>query len=168
MKSLLTTVLFILVTAFSVNAQKVAPGLASLLNSYYEIKSALVNSDAATTSAKAREFITASNYVAMKTIPADKLNTFTSIQKKLASDAANIVAAKDINKQRDYFAGFSLNLYSLAKMVKLSDQPIYHAYCPMKKMYWLSNEKSIENPYYGKMMLTCGNITETINSQPNL
>lgn len=167
MKSLLTTVLFILVTAFSVNAQKVAPGLASLLNSYYEMKTALVNSDAATTSAKACEFITASNHVAMKTIPADKLNTFTSIQKKLVSDAAHIAATKDINKQRDYFAGFSSNIYSLAKIVQLSDQPVYQAYCPMKKMYWLSNEKSIENPYYGKVMLTCGNITETISLQSN-
>ena len=167
MKSLLTTVLFILVTVFSVNAQKVAPGLASLLNSYYEMKNALVNSDATTTSAKAGEFITVRNHVDMKAIPADKLHTFMSLQKKLASDAAHIAATKDINKQRDYFAGFSLNLYSLAKMVQLSGEPVYQAYCPMKKMYWLSDKKSIENPYYGKVMLTCGNITETINPRSN-
>jgi hypothetical protein len=32
----------------------------------------------------------------------------------------------------------------------------------MKKMYWLSSEAAIKNPYYGKMMLTCGSVTETI------
>jgi hypothetical protein len=29
-------------------------------------------------------------------------------------------------------------------------------------MYWLSSEAVIKNPYYGKAMLTCGKVTETI------
>ncbi|MEO5999972.1 MAG: hypothetical protein ABIN89_24245 [Chitinophagaceae bacterium] len=70
--------------------------------------------------------------------------------------------SKDINKQRDFFADFSLNFLSLAKTVKISEQPVYEVYCPMKKMYWLSNDTSIRNPYYGMAMLTCGNITGTI------
>lgn len=167
MKSLLTTVLIFLIAALSVNAQKAVPGLSSLLTSYYQMKNALVNSDATTTSSKAGDFIKASNHVDMKAIPADKLNAFMPLLKKLVSAAEHIAGTKDINKQRDYLAGFSIDFYSLAKIVKLSDQPVYQAYCPMKKMYWLSNEKSIENPYYGKAMLTCGNITETINPQSN-
>jgi hypothetical protein len=163
MKSFLTAVLFIMTTAFSVNAQKVSQTLTSLLNSYYEIKNALVNSDAATTSVKAGEFIKTSDSIDIKTIPADEMNAFMSLVKKLVSGAENIAGTKDINKQRDYFAGFSLDFYSMAKMVKLSDQPVYKAYCPMKKMYWLSNEKTIKNPYYGKKMLNCGSITETID-----
>jgi hypothetical protein len=99
----------------------------------------------------------------MKTIPADRQNAVLIIQIKLIADAGRIVAGKDIDKQRENFANLSLSLYSLAKLARLSNQPVYEAYCPMKKMYWLSSEKSIRNPYYGRMMLTCGNITETIN-----
>jgi hypothetical protein len=33
----------------------------------------------------------------------------------------------------------------------------------MKKAYWISEEKGIENPYYGTGMLTCGKVTETIH-----
>lgn len=32
----------------------------------------------------------------------------------------------------------------------------------MKKTYWISDEKKIRNPYYGKEMPDCGNITKTI------
>ena len=53
-------------------------------------------------------------------------------------------------------------MFALAKDVKLTDQPIYHAYCHMKKVYWLSAEAGIKNPYYGKTMLTCGKVTETL------
>jgi hypothetical protein len=31
----------------------------------------------------------------------------------------------------------------------------------MKKAYWLSRGKEIENPYYGSAMLSCGKIVET-------
>jgi hypothetical protein len=50
----------------------------------------------------------------------------------------------------------------MAKGVKLSSEPIYQQYCPMKKAAWLSNESAVKNPYYGSSMLTCGNVTDTI------
>ena len=140
MKFLSIALIFIL-SITSSRAQKAPVGSEPLLNSYYEIKDALVNTDAATASAKASEFIKASCSVDLKTIPVDKLAAFNILQKKLVSDAERIASAKDINKQRDFFATFSLNFYSLAKMVKLSDQPVYQAYCPMKKMYWESQPK---------------------------
>ena len=55
------------------------------------------------------------------------------------------------------------HMATLAKAVKLTGDPIYKQYCPMKKTNWLSNEKAIKNPYYGNAMLTCGNIAETIS-----
>jgi len=32
----------------------------------------------------------------------------------------------------------------------------------MKKATWLSSNKTIKNPYYGNAMLTCGQVTETM------
>jgi hypothetical protein len=146
MKSLFTVVLIALTAA--VAAQAPSP----LWNSYVAIKDALVNSDAATASVKAGEFI--------KT--ADDIKE-TNLRQKLVENAKSIAATKDIKEQRDQFAKLSQNFYSLVKSVKLSAQPVYQLYCPMKKQSWLSNEKNIRNPYYGTAMLTCGRVTETIN-----
>jgi hypothetical protein len=157
MKYLIMTWFVFLMAAFSVHAQTPA------LTVYFEMKEALVVADAVSASGKGGEFSKAINGLDIKTIPADKQADFIGIRRKLLLDATQIAATGDLDKQRKDFASLSLNFYSLVKLVKLSDQPIYHAYCPMKKLYWLSNEKSIRNPYYGRMMLTCGSITETIN-----
>jgi len=156
----LTTLLFFLVVAAAAHAQKSSSVLKPLLDSYYDIKNALVNSDAATTSAKAAGFAKAINDINIKTLTDSERGAFISLQNKLSLDAGNIAATKDIAKQRDYFEDFSLDFYSLAKAVKLTDQPVYLQYCPMKKASWLSESKAIKNPYYGSAMLTCGNVKE--------
>ena len=136
--------------------------LTQLLNSYYGIKNALVNSDAKTAATKAGELVKALSAVDMKALSETDMNTFMTLQDKLAFDAKHISENNGIAEQREHFSSLSNNIYKLAKAVKLSAQPVYQAYCPMKKMYWLSSEAAIKNPYYGKMMLTCGKVTETI------
>jgi hypothetical protein len=132
----------------------------SLLSSYYDIKNALVSSDAATASGKAEAFLKEISSMDAKIFSA--AGDFTSTQAKLSKVARQIAESKDIAKQREYFADFSANFYKLAKTEKLSAQPAYYQYCPMKKAYWLSASSDIKNPYYGKQMLTCGNVKETI------
>jgi hypothetical protein len=129
--------------------------LPQLLTHYYNIKNALVVGDANAASANALVFVKAVNSIDYKVISEGNIHT-------LANDAGKIAESKDIMKQRDYFANFSSNVATVAKSVKLTDRPIYQAYCPMKKAVWLSNEKAIKNPYYGSSMLTCGEIAETI------
>jgi len=129
--------------------------LPQLLTYYYNVKNALVAGDGASASANALAFTKTVNSVDYKVISEGNKHT-------LANDAGKIAETKDIKKQREYFASFSTNMAAVAKAVKLTDQPIYQAYCPMKKAYWLSNEKAIKNPYYGSSMLTCGQVTETL------
>ncbi len=129
--------------------------LSQLLNSYYDIKNALVAGNAATASLKAQEFVRATNSIDYKIISEGNINT-------LLKDATPISESKDIKEQRLHFANLSDNMYTIAKAVKLSDQPVYYVYCPMKKSYWLSNDKIIKNPYYGNAMLTCGSVKETL------
>jgi DNA-binding transcriptional regulator WhiA len=163
MKTLLITTHIMLITIFSFHIQQNSTDLTALLSAYYDVKNALVNSDALTAASNAGQFIKANNSLELKTLPGGKMNAFIAIQKNLITDAERIRTAKDLTKQREYFATFSQDFYSLAQIVKLSGQPVYQQYCPMKKMYWLSSETSIKNPYYGNAMLSCGRITETIN-----
>ena len=129
--------------------------LPQLLTHYYSIKNALVAGNANDATVAATAFVKAANTIDYKIISEGNLNT-------LVNDAGKISKAKDISKQRAYFANLSINMAAVAKAVKLTDKTIYYDYCPMKKTYWLSSEKAIKNPYYGSAMLACGEISETI------
>ena len=129
--------------------------LSQLLSSYYNIKNALVAGDAASAASNASEFVKTVNTIDYKTLSEGNINI-------LSKDAGRIAETKDLAKQRDYFANFSSNMETVAKSFKLSEQPVYLTYCPMKKASWLSSEKEIKNPYYGSAMLTCGEVKETL------
>lgn len=134
----------------------------SLLTSYYDIKNALVNANAATAASSAGGFSKTLDSIDMKSIPASEMKVFMDLQEKLAFDAQHISESKDITHQRDHFATFSANLFKLAKVVKLTKDLIYYDYCPMKKSYWLSDNAAIKNPYFGQQMITCGSVKEVI------
>jgi hypothetical protein len=143
-------------------AQDTKSPLNTLLSSYYDIKNDLIKSNSADAAAHSGEFLKAINAVDMKELPAADMTAFMPLKEKLAFDARHISESKDIAHQREHFASFSANFFKLAKAVKLTDQAVYYAYCPMKKSYWLSAEAAIKNPYYGSQMLTCGKVAETL------
>ena len=161
MKLIITTLAIFCISIVSVKAQK-GSNLTKILPAYYDIKNALVASDAKNSSLKATEFVQILKSIDSKELSESDSKVFIPLQEKLNSDAKSISENTNIENQRDHFATLSLSIYTLLKAVKISEQPVYQEYCPMKKMYWLSNEPAIKNPYYGKMMLTCGKVTVTV------
>ena len=137
--------------------------LSGLLTLYYDLKNALFRSDAVAASANARKLLDAINRADTKSLSASGFKIFSSLQSKLSYDARHIAEVQKIEHQREHFASLSINMYSLAKSIRLSMKPIYQDYCQMKKAYWLSDEKEIKNPYYGSQMPDCGDIKNTIN-----
>lgn len=136
--------------------------VSELLPIYYSIKDALVTGKADVAATKAGAFVKAINGIDMKVLfEADHI-TFMAVNEKLAFDAEHIAESKDLTHQRDHFKTFSDNIFTLAKAIKLSAQPVYQQYCPMKKAAWLSSEAVIKNPYYGSAMLTCGSVKATL------
>ena len=126
-----------------------------LLTSYYNLKDALVNSNANAAAASSEAFAKALNDIDKEIVKEESRNA-------LLSDANAISQTKDLKIQREKFATLSANMFAVAKTVKLSADPVYQQYCPMKKASWLSNNKAIKNPYYGSAMLTCGSVKETL------
>lgn len=157
MKKILSLILVlasITISSFAQESQQ-QNQLSQLLSQYYSIKDALVSGNNSTASTNAEQFIKTLNTIDYKVVSEGNVNA-------LLKDATYISESKDIKKQRDVFANLSSNMAALAKAVKLSSQPIYQAYCPMKKASWLSSEQTIKNPYYGSAMLSCGKVVETI------
>ena len=71
----------------------------------------------------------------------------------------------NIEHQREHFEILSNDIYDLVKTFG-GGQVLYKVFCPMynnnKGAFWISETKEIKNPYFGKAMLTCGNIKEEI------
>jgi hypothetical protein len=126
-----------------------------LLHSYYEIKNALVAGNANTASTSAEQFVKTTNGIDYKVISEGNINA-------LLKNATVISESRDLKVQRMHFENLSTNMFAVAKAVKLTTQPVYYAYCPMKKVYWLSSEAAIKNPYFGSAMPTCGKVVETL------
>ena len=129
--------------------------LSQLLSSYYNIKNALVTGDANSAASNADLFLKTANTIDFKVMSEGNVQI-------LSKDAGKISSTKDLKKQREYFVDLSSNIATVAKTLKLGNQPIYLQFCPMKKAAWLSSDKQIRNPYYGSSMLTCGEVTETL------
>jgi DNA-binding transcriptional regulator WhiA len=161
MKKLFSLTAVLVCLVLTIQAQTGAK-IPAVLTQYYAVKNSLVAGDAARAGTSATEFVKAVNAVDTKTLTATEQKLFQSLQAKLLADAGLIAASKDIAKQREIFALLSTNMISLAKTAKISDATIYVDYCPMKKSSWLSEDKSIKNPYYGSSMLACGSVKEMI------
>ncbi len=139
--------------SFAQDSTKAQP--AGLLNAYYKLKDALVSSNSNSAAVSAGELVNAIKGSDAAIVNENARNT-------LLQDAGAIFKSKDIKLQREKFASLSNNMFGLAKTVKLSADPVYQQYCPMKKASWLSNQQAIKNPYYGNTMLTCGAVKTTL------
>lgn len=137
-----------------------------ILNSYFDIKDALVKTDATGAVKKAADLNTMAKTIDKSKLNATEQNVWSKISNNVITHTENMAKSKDINKQRELFVSLSMEIYQLAKTVK-SDTTIYYQHCPMynggKGANWLSKESTIKNPYYGSKMMNCGSTTETLN-----
>lgn len=139
--------------------------LTAVYENYFAMKDALVKTDGATASSKAKELLAAINAVKMEELSTDEHIVWMKVMKDLAFDTKHIEETKSADHQRDHFTTLSKNMYALLKVSK-TGTPTYYQHCPMyndgKGADWLSKENAIKNPYYGSQMLSCGKTIETI------
>jgi len=69
-----------------------------------------------------------------------------------------------IAKQREVFSQLSSQIIQTATAFPAKNRKIFKAFCPMafdnKGAFWLQDNGKIANPYFGEMMLRCGEISE--------
>ncbi len=154
----------IILFACNVNAQSNAT-INKVLNTYIQLKDALVKSDGVLATNCAKNLLTTIKEVNTKELDKNIHSQWTKVLGDLTEGAQHISESKEISRQRDYFTNLSQNLYSVIKASK-SETPVYYQFCPMankgKGANWLSLESKIKNPYYGNQMLSCGRVVETI------
>ncbi|EIA09456.1 DUF3347 domain-containing protein [Flavobacterium frigoris] len=145
----------------SIAIQEQTNQLKLVFDDYFSVKDALVKTDAATASIKAKGLLEDINTVEMENLKMEEHMVWMKVYKDLGSDVKKIFETQDIKVQREFFKSVSKNMYELMKVSK-EDTPTYYQYCPMVKANWLSKENEVKNPYYGSKMMTCGSTVETI------
>ena len=145
------------------------PTLSAALNNvtsaYLGIKNALISNNGAMAQNKAMEMITTLNSVPDKDMTADQHALWFKYLNKLEFDSRHINESGAIDHQREHFANLSDNFFTVIKAFKLNTTTLYRQYCPMKKLYWMSETATIKNPYYGSgSMAECGVTKETLKA----
>jgi hypothetical protein len=75
----------------------------------------------------------------------------------IAGGAQKVIGATDIAAARTAFGELSAAMVAYAVATKSGlGTDVRQAYCPMVNKPWLTRDKTIRNPYYGKAMSTCG------------
>lgn len=140
--------------------------LAPVFEAYFQLKDALVASDAVKAKAAAQRLDAAVLAVDMGTLAADVHAVWMKVMEPLANTATAISTAKDVEAQRKSFRTLT---EPMTRLVKASpgSVPVYLDHCPMYEggSDWLSRDKAIRNPFYGAQMMTCGSVKETITGQ---
>ena len=92
-------------------------------------------------------------------------NHWMTISKEVTFSAKEITKTSDIEEQRSHFKHLSAHLSKAIKLFGVN-QKVYEQFCPMADnnngAYWLSLEKKINNPYFGKEMPSCGEVKTVI------
>ena len=155
MKKLIFTTLFSLFAILNLSAQKSDASMSKLYQDYLNIKTALAADNSDEASKAANNFIKSASMVDYKVLSEGNLDI-------LRKDASSIADTRSIETQRASFGKLSSNMIALTKNFKFSGDSVFVQYCPMAKASWLSAEKAVKNPYYGKSMLTCGSVKSEI------
>lgn len=152
-------------------AEDFSSKMEQLLSSYLNWKDILVETKAMESQAAAKKVM--SNLMKLqpgKTELKGKAVKFWKEKYSILHDhLAEIIASDDIEIQRKAFKPFNEKLIESMKSLGSGTKKVYIQYCPMADNdtggYWLSSEEKIMNPYFGDMMLHCGEVTETLGRE---
>lgn len=139
--------------------------LTALIQSYLPIKDALVQTNSQATRQAINPAKASLVKVDAKLLDGKAGEIWSKLLSPIQGSLDKIANTSDVEEQRKHFEILSDNLIDAVEYFGVVENTIYRQYCPMafrdQGAYWLSAEKEIRNPYFGDMMLTCGEVKET-------
>ncbi len=139
--------------------------ITDVANTYFEVKNALVNDNPGEAATAAEKVTAALSQTQMSLLEGNAHDHWMMLLEPLEKSAGMIAATDDIEQQREHFNTLSQHVIEMTESYGLEIDKVYRQFCPMafddKGAYWLSESEEILNPYFGDMMLRCGEVTET-------
>ena len=135
---------------------------------YIVLKDALIKTDSILAQKEGLQLLLANKAVDMSLLSNNKAHKqWMTLAKMINSSSEKISKSTNVKEQREYFKILSDNLISAVESFGITETT-YKQYCPMadsdKGAYWLSKQKAVLNPYFGNMMLKCGEVKQTISN----
>ncbi len=132
---------------------------------YFEMKNAFIASDVNAVSMSAKKIKEMLEVLNLNGLGKNESLDVKNSQKLISE----IVGSQNIDTQRKHFIIFNEHMINLVKLLDRVEDRFYVQKCSManenKGAIWLSLEKEVKNPYYGNMMLNCGDVVGTIQKK---
>jgi Cu(I)/Ag(I) efflux system membrane fusion protein len=142
--------------------------VAQMVASYIDFKNALVNSQAEEALDEVENIQRHLTQVDMSLLSGQGHMVWMSQLDSLQTVLVQLSTTSDLAKQREHFMNLSNAMLNVVKKFEI-EGVYYRQFCPMasggKGAYWLSENQTIRNPYFGDQMMSCGETIERIESQ---
>lgn len=162
-----TSIMIAFLFAFQVNSgfAQTKTSANKVLSAYFDLKNALAKDNGTLAKKSASLLEQQISSVDFKDAASADQLLLKKATMMAQSSAKEIGNTTDISEQRKTFKTLSAAMITLVKDTKPGDKPIFVQYWPMAKASWLNENKTIENPYYGKSMAACGTVKEVLNEK---
>ncbi len=146
--------------------QEFKNNLVVVFNRYFDLKNALADDAPDQARQHGQGLLEQLNRTGIHSLEGEH-HTFWIQQYELIEEHLTaFIAAESIVEMRVHFEPLSEAFIETARTLGAVGQTFYVSYCPMvdgdRGAYWLSEIENIINPYFGDMMLTCGEVREVI------
>jgi Cu(I)/Ag(I) efflux system membrane fusion protein len=140
--------------------------LAGVVDGYLAVQAALAKDDLAAAKASATEAQDALSKVDMRLLEGEAHMAWMKMANELKPLLEKLAAADGIEPARATFALVSGQIEALIARFGAPEDKLYKAWCPMafdnRGAAWIQTGDAIRNPYFGSMMLECGEIKEVL------
>lgn len=145
--------------------------LTDFVNHYFKLTNSLVKSDPQLTKTNAKQLESALSKIDMNLLDGEAHTVWMKHHAVLKKHISQIEKSKDIEEQRAHFSPLSDQLIETVETFGVKTEIVFVSYCPMamddEGAYWLSPIEQINNPYFGDMMLRCGEVKKAIRTRGN-
>ena len=147
-------------------AKKSSADLTELYSHYTHLTFALSGDDDKEAVSAAKGILASFPKIDKNGFSDEQKKEFAELEASIREHAEHIADnAGKIDHQREHLDIMSADFYDLLKDLG-TPKPVYKIFCPMfndnKGAFWLSDSREVKNPYYGKEMLSCGEVQEEI------
>lgn len=140
--------------------------LGVVVDGYLVLQTALAKDDFQSAVQAAKSGIDALSGVNMGLVAGEDHVEWMKHSGQMKTLLAGVADSKDIESARKQFSLLSEQVGVMLKRFGISSGTLYKIWCPMafdnRGASWLQNSAEISNPYFGEVMLRCGEIKETL------
>jgi membrane fusion protein, copper/silver efflux system len=147
-------------------SQKAKDNLKPIFENYLEMKDALTNDNLEAAKKSGNNLLKSVENVNMALFTGESHNIWMGFSTELKTSLEHLGHFKTLEELRKAFLQVSNSIINLESTFNPNDKPLNVLHCPMannnKGADWLSASKEVRNPYYGKSMLTCGEVSKEL------